>query len=65
VINPPQVAILAVGSVKPRAVVQAGGLFLRHSVHCTLSGDHRVVDGMDLAQFLAAFQREIDRFTLA
>jgi pyruvate/2-oxoglutarate dehydrogenase complex dihydrolipoamide acyltransferase (E2) component len=59
------VAILAVGSVRPRAVVQDGGLFPRHTVHCTLSGDHRVVDGMDLAQFMAAFQREIDRFALA
>ncbi len=65
VINPPQVAILAVGSVKPRVVVQAGGLFPRHTVHCTLSGDHRVVDGMDLAHFMTAFQREIDRFALA
>jgi pyruvate dehydrogenase E2 component (dihydrolipoamide acetyltransferase) len=65
VINPPQVAILAVGTVKPRAVVRDGGLFPRHTVHCTLSGDHRVVDGMDLARFMAAFQREIDRFTLA
>ncbi len=65
IINPPQVAILAVGSVKPRVVIQDGGLFLHHSVHCTLSGDHRVVDGMDLAQFMAAFQREIDRFSLA
>jgi pyruvate dehydrogenase E2 component (dihydrolipoamide acetyltransferase) len=65
VINPPQVAILAVGSVKARAVVQDGGLFLHHTVHCTLSGDHRVVDGMDLAHFMAAFQREIHRFALA
>ena len=65
IINPPQVAILAVGSVKPRVVIQDGGLFLHHSVHCTLSGDHRIVDGMALAQFMAAFQREIDRFALA
>lgn len=62
VINPPQVAILAVGSVKPRVVVKDGGLFLHHTVHCTLSGDHRVVDGMDLARFMAAFQTEIERF---
>jgi pyruvate dehydrogenase E2 component (dihydrolipoamide acetyltransferase) len=65
VINPPQVAILAVGSVKPRVVIQDGGLFLHQTVHCTLSGDHRVVDGMDLAHFMAAFQGEIDRFVLA
>ena len=61
VINPPQVAILAVGSVKPRPVVIGGGLHIRHTVHLTLSGDHRVVDGMHLAQFMAAFQDALDR----
>jgi pyruvate/2-oxoglutarate dehydrogenase complex dihydrolipoamide acyltransferase (E2) component len=40
-------------------------LFLHQTAHCALSGDHRVVDGMDLAHFMAAFQREIDRFALA
>ncbi|MCL4875688.1 MAG: 2-oxo acid dehydrogenase subunit E2 [Anaerolineae bacterium] len=63
VINPPQVAILAVGTVKQRAVVVDGGLHIRHTVHMTLSGDHRVVDGMHLGQFMAAFQAELDRFS--
>jgi hypothetical protein len=31
-------------------------------VNLTLSGDHRVVDGMDLARFLEAFQHELDAF---
>jgi pyruvate dehydrogenase E2 component (dihydrolipoamide acetyltransferase) len=62
IINPPQVAILAVGAVKPRPVVIEGGLHIRHTVHLTLSGDHRVVDGMHLAQFMAAFQTELDNF---
>lgn len=65
VINPPQVAILAVGAVKQRPVVRDGGLFVRHTVHCTLSGDHRVVDGMDLGRFMANFQQHIDRFVQA
>lgn len=64
VINPPQVAILAVGAVRPRPVVVAGGLHVRHTVHLTLSGDHRVVDGMDLGQFMAAFEEELTRFSL-
>ncbi len=63
VINPPQVAILAVGTVKQRPVVVEGGLFVRHTVHLTLSGDHRAVDGMHLARFMAAFQTELDYFT--
>ncbi len=63
VINPPQVAILAIGTVKPRPLVIAGGLHIRRSVHLTLSGDHRVVDGMVLARFMAAFQDELDKFS--
>jgi pyruvate dehydrogenase E2 component (dihydrolipoamide acetyltransferase) len=63
VINPPQVAILAVGALKPRPVVIDGGLFVRSTAHLTLSGDHRVVDGMDLARFMTAFQDALDRFS--
>ncbi len=62
VINPPQVAILAVGTVKQRPIVLDNGLFIRHTVHLTLSGDHRVVDGMHLGQFMATFQEKLDRF---
>jgi pyruvate dehydrogenase E2 component (dihydrolipoamide acetyltransferase) len=63
IINPPQVAILAVGAVKPRPVVIDGGLHIRHTVHFSLSGDHRVVDGLDLGQFMAVFQEELDYFS--
>ncbi|MBK8023666.1 MAG: 2-oxo acid dehydrogenase subunit E2 [Chloroflexi bacterium] len=62
VINPPQVGILAVGALKPRPVAIDGGLFVRQTAHMTLSGDHRVVDGMDLAQFMAIFEEELNRF---
>jgi pyruvate dehydrogenase E2 component (dihydrolipoamide acetyltransferase) len=63
VINPPQVAILAVGTVKQRPVVIQGGIHVHHTVHLTVSGDHRVVDGMTLGQFLAVYQHELDQFT--
>lgn len=63
VINPPQVAILAVGTMKQRPVIVDGGIFAHHTVHLTVSGDHRVVDGMTLARFLAVFQQELDSFT--
>jgi pyruvate dehydrogenase E2 component (dihydrolipoamide acetyltransferase) len=62
VINPPQVAILAVGTVKQRPVVVNGGLHVHHTVHLTLSGDHRVVDGIHLGRFMAVFQEELDKF---
>jgi pyruvate dehydrogenase E2 component (dihydrolipoamide acetyltransferase) len=64
VINPPQVAILAVGAVKQRPVVRDGGLFIHHTVHLSLSGDHRVVDGMHLAQFMAEFENALEAFTI-
>jgi pyruvate dehydrogenase E2 component (dihydrolipoamide acetyltransferase) len=63
IINPPQVAILAVGAVKQRPIVIDGGLHVRHTVHLSLSGDHRAVDGVQLSQFLAAFQTELDNFS--
>jgi len=62
VINPPQVAILAVGTVKQRPVVINGGLHIQHTVYLTLSGDHRAVDGMHLARYMAAFQEALDKF---
>lgn len=62
IINPPQVAILAVGTVKERPVVINGGFYARHTVHMTLSGDHRVVDGMHLGRFMAAYQTALDDF---
>lgn len=63
VINPPQVAILAVGAVKPRPVVIDGGLHIRRTMYATISGDHRAVDGMHLARYLAAFGEELERFS--
>ncbi|MBI1877156.1 MAG: 2-oxo acid dehydrogenase subunit E2 [Chloroflexi bacterium] len=62
VINPPQVAILAVGAIKPRPVVLDGGLHVRHTVFLTLSGDHRVVDGLHLGRFMVAFQEQLNAF---
>lgn len=63
IISPPQVAILAVGTVKQRPVVVDGGLHIRHTVHLTLSGDHRAVDGAHLGRFMAGFQTELDNFS--
>jgi pyruvate dehydrogenase E2 component (dihydrolipoamide acetyltransferase) len=53
IINAPQVAILAVGAVTPRAVVRAGALVAAEVATLTLSADHRVVDGAVGAAFLA------------
>lgn len=63
IINPPQVAILAVGAVKQRPIVIDGGLHIHHTVHLTLSGDHRAIDGAHLGRFMATFQAELDNFS--
>jgi len=56
IINPPQSAILAVGAGAQRPVVKDGALAVATVMTCTLSCDHRVVDGALGAQFLAAFK---------
>ena len=54
VINPPQAAILAVGSLKPRALVDSdGNVVARPTIVLTLACDHRVLYGADGARFLA------------
>jgi pyruvate dehydrogenase E2 component (dihydrolipoamide acetyltransferase) len=60
VINPPQGCILAVGAGAPRPVVKNGALAIATVMSCTLSADHRAVDGAVGAQFLQAFKRLID-----
>jgi len=54
IINPPQVAILAVGAAKERVIVRAGAPTMAPVMTLTLSADHRVVDGAAAAEFLAA-----------
>lgn len=53
IINAPQVAILAVGSVSQRPVARAGAVAVADMVTLTLSADHRVVDGAVGAAFLS------------
>jgi pyruvate dehydrogenase E2 component (dihydrolipoamide acetyltransferase) len=60
VINPPQGGILAVGIGEQRPVVKDGQLTVATVMTCTLSADHRAVDGAVGAQFLAAFKRLVE-----
>jgi pyruvate dehydrogenase E2 component (dihydrolipoamide acetyltransferase) len=53
IINPPQAAILSVGSVQPRAVVQDEEVLARQTMTLTLVCDHRILYGADAAEFLA------------
>ncbi len=56
VINPPQGAILAIGSGEQRPVIKDGALAVATVMSCTISCDHRAVDGAVGAEFLKAFK---------
>jgi pyruvate dehydrogenase E2 component (dihydrolipoamide acetyltransferase) len=60
VINPPHGGILAVGAGEQRPLVKNGALAIATVMSCTLSCDHRAVDGAVGAQFLAAFKKLVE-----
>lgn len=60
IINPPEAAILAVGVVKPTPVVRDGEVAVAQIMRATVSADHRVVDGAEVAQFLAELRRVLE-----
>jgi pyruvate dehydrogenase E2 component (dihydrolipoamide acetyltransferase) len=60
VINPPQACILAVGSGEQRPVAEDGQLKVATVMTCTLSVDHRAVDGALGAEYLAAFKALVE-----
>lgn len=66
IINQPQVAILAVGSIKKRPVVleteNGDVIAIRHMMYLSLSYDHRIVDGSLGASFLTAVANELEAF---
>jgi pyruvate dehydrogenase E2 component (dihydrolipoamide acetyltransferase) len=56
IINPPQAGILAVSAGEQRAVVVDGALAVATVMTCTLSVDHRIVDGALAAEWIASFK---------
>jgi pyruvate dehydrogenase E2 component (dihydrolipoamide acetyltransferase) len=60
IINPPQSAILAVAAGQKRPVVKNDALAIATVMTCTLSVDHRVVDGALGATWLRAFKRVVE-----
>lgn len=57
IINPPEGAILAVGSIVEKPVVENGQIVVGHTMKVTMSCDHRVVDGAIGAQYLQSFKK--------
>ncbi|MDP5370163.1 MAG: 2-oxo acid dehydrogenase subunit E2, partial [Pseudomonadota bacterium] len=60
IINPPQASILAVGAGEQSAVVKNGQLAIATMMTCTLSVDHRAIDGAIGSRLLAAFKKLIE-----
>lgn len=60
VINPPESAILAVGSITPTPTVVDGQVVVRDRMKVTLSSDHRAIDGVIAARFLQEVKRLIE-----
>jgi pyruvate dehydrogenase E2 component (dihydrolipoamide acetyltransferase) len=60
IINPPQAAILAVAAGQKRPVVRNDSLAIATVMTCTLSVDHRVVDGALGSEWLRAFKQIVE-----
>jgi pyruvate dehydrogenase E2 component (dihydrolipoamide acetyltransferase) len=60
IINPPQGAILAIGSAQPEPVAHKGKVVVLPMLHLSLSCDHRAIDGADAGRFMAALAELIE-----
>ncbi len=60
IINPPQSAILAVAAGEPRPIVRAGQLAIATIMTCTISVDHRVIDGALASEWLGTFKSLVE-----
>ena len=65
VLNPPQAAILAVGSTVEQPVVREGQVVVRPLMSMTITCDHRAVDGADGAEFLRTVKELLEEPALA
>ena len=61
IVNPPQAAILAVGAIVKKPVVNSRDeIEIGHRMSITLSGDHRVVDGAVAAEYMSALRKLLE-----
>lgn len=61
IINPPEVAILAVGRIRDKPAVVNGEIKIRKKMNLTLSADHRAVDGVVAAKFLGRVKELLEK----
>jgi len=60
IVNPPEAAILAVGTTRETVIVQDGAMWPGKVMTLTLSADHRVVDGLPAAKFMARLKELLE-----
>ncbi|MEO6397417.1 MAG: 2-oxo acid dehydrogenase subunit E2, partial [Tepidiformaceae bacterium] len=60
IINPPQAAILGVGSVMSQPIVREGEIVVAQVMKIALSADHRVTDGAEGARFIKEIQSVLE-----
>jgi pyruvate dehydrogenase E2 component (dihydrolipoamide acetyltransferase) len=60
IINPPQVAIMAVAAIKDTPVIKEGNIQMGKIMNITLSADHRALDGVIVARFLGRVKELIE-----
>jgi pyruvate dehydrogenase E2 component (dihydrolipoamide acetyltransferase) len=60
IINPPQALIVAVGAAADRVVVKSGRPGVARVMTAWAAADHRVLDGAEVAQFMATFRELIE-----
>ena len=60
IINPPEAAILAIGTSEDKLVVVDGEAVVRNRVRVTMSCDHRIIDGAVGAKFLQTLRRLVE-----
>lgn len=62
IINQPQVAILALGTIEKRPVVRDDAIAIRTMAYLALTFDHRIVDGSDADKFMAHVKKSLQEF---
>jgi pyruvate dehydrogenase E2 component (dihydrolipoamide acetyltransferase) len=60
IVNPPQAAILAIGAIIKKPVVNGDLIEIGHRMSITLSGDHRVVDGAVAAEYMTSLRKFLE-----
>jgi 2-oxoglutarate dehydrogenase E2 component (dihydrolipoamide succinyltransferase) len=60
ILNPPQSAILGMHKVQDRPIAEQGQVVIRPMMYVALTYDHRIIDGREAVQFLAAIKEAIE-----